>query len=75
MNNTSSQKASLVPMTIHLRPQDVSLGRQLEALTGVSFRVHIRSAVAQYLRAHQTTFDSVNPLNFELEGTAPGDSS
>lgn len=60
-------KETLTPLTIHLRPGDIAVGKQLEELTGVSIRTHIRSAVAQYMRAHKSIVESPNALDFELE--------
>ena len=69
MNNTP-KKETLTPITIHLRPGDIAIGRQLEELTGVSVRTHIRSAVAQYMRAHKPIVESPNALGFKLETPA-----
>lgn len=69
MNNLRKRE-TLTPITIHLRPSDLALGKQLEELTGVSIRTHIRSAVSQYMRAHKSIVESPNVLGFELETAA-----
>ena len=68
--SNSQKKETLTPLTIHLRPADIALGRQLEELPGVSVRTHIRPAVSQYMRAHKSIVESPNALGFELETPA-----
>ena len=68
--NSTDKKETLTPLTVHLRPGDIAVGKQLEQFTGVSIRTHIRSAVAQYMRAHKPIVESPNALGFELETPA-----
>ncbi|WP_163671979.1 hypothetical protein [Adonisia turfae] len=63
-------KKRLEPMTVHLHPDDIFLGKKLEDITGVGMRVHLRSAFRQYLRAHSSVIKESNSLNFNLETSA-----
>ena len=63
-------KKRLEPVTVHLHPDDILLGKKLEGITGVGMRVHLRSAFKQYLRAHDDVFKESNSLNFDLETAA-----
>ena len=63
MNN---QKENLKALTMHFRPSDIEMGQKLQALTGVSYRTHFRSAVAQYMAAHAHLLNESNPHGFTL---------
>lgn len=52
--------------TLRLHPSDINRGEELAQATGISARVHMRSAWKQYLKAHAPVIEKTNALGFQM---------
>lgn len=66
---TPTEEAQVLQIRTLTACSDLMRSRFLDC-AGVSVRTHIRSAVAQYMRAHKPIVESPNALGFKLETPA-----